>query len=108
MLDAASMRRKRAKNVQREIKMREEREFVGSTWAKKKKHDGYSKIRGGGHGRCNKIREDRRYRRSTVRETGQASFANKDERKQRDLRESRWRVRWRFATEDVEAARDNE
>ena len=35
MLSAAPRRRKRAKNVQREIKMREEREIVGSTWAKK-------------------------------------------------------------------------
>ena len=35
MLSAAPRRRKRAKNVQRDIKMREEREIVGSTWAKK-------------------------------------------------------------------------
>ena len=35
MLSAAPMRRKRAKNVQREIKMREERDIFGSTWAKK-------------------------------------------------------------------------
>ena len=47
--------------------MREEREIVGSTWAKKK-HDGYSKIRADGRGRRNKIREDRRYRCSTVRD----------------------------------------
>ena len=32
MLDAASMRTKRAKNVLRESKMREERDIVGSTW----------------------------------------------------------------------------
>ena len=35
MLSAASMRTKRAKNVLREIKMREERDIVGSMWAKK-------------------------------------------------------------------------
>ena len=67
MVSAAPMRRKRAKNLQREIKMREECEIVGSTWAKNDR-DGYSKIRADGRGRRNKMREDRRCGCSTVRD----------------------------------------